>query len=122
VVQQPPSTEKTGPQKGDVIDGKLEIEGVIAEGRTSTVVSAIDRGNNYRKVAIKIARASDLESVERFKRAARGMQKLKSPYAVKVLGVGTTQDGAPCMTMEYLEGRTWPKSSLSSSVSGSAAQ
>jgi serine/threonine protein kinase len=105
-VQQPPSTEKTGPQKGDVIDGKLEIEGIIAEGRTSTVVSAIDRGNNYRKVAIKIARASDLESVERFKRGARGMQKLKSPYAVKVLGVGTTQEGAPCMTMEYLEGRT----------------
>ena len=47
-MEQPPSTEKTGPQKGDVIDGKLEIEGVIAEGRTSTVVSAIDRGNGGR--------------------------------------------------------------------------
>lgn len=105
-MEQPPSTEKTGPQKGDVIDGKLEIEGIIAEGRTSTVVSALDRGNNYKKVAVKIARGSDLESVERFKRGARGMAKLTSPYTVRVLNVGTTQDGAPCMTMELLEGRT----------------
>lgn len=105
-MNQPPSTEKTGPQKGDVIDGKLQIEGVIAEGRTSSVVSAVDRSNGGRKVAVKVARGSDLEALERFKRGARGMQKLKSPYAVRVLGVGQTQEGLPCMTMEYLEGRT----------------
>lgn len=104
-MEQPPSTEQTGPQKGDVIEGKLEIDGIIAEGRTSTVVSAIDRSSGER-IAVKIARGSDLESVERFKRAARGMQRLTSPYVVRVLGVGTTPDGAPCMSMELLEGRT----------------
>ena len=49
-------------------------------------------------------RSSNAEAVERFVREARAAVKIKSEHVARVIDVGTLDDGAPYMVMEYLEG------------------
>ncbi len=59
-------------------------------------------------VAIKLLLPAVLENeamVQRFRREARAMVQLKSEHVSKVLDVGTLENGAPYMVMEYLEGK-----------------
>jgi serine/threonine-protein kinase len=44
------------------------------------------------------------EIVARFRREARAAVKIKSEHVARVHDVGTLEDGAPCLVMEYLEG------------------
>ena len=58
-------------------------------------------------VAIKVLRADaaeDPELLERFMREARSAARLRGEHVCRVQDFGTTEDGAPFMVMEYLEG------------------
>ena len=44
------------------------------------------------------------EAVSRFAREARAAVKIKSEHVARVIDVGTLEDGAPYMVMEYLDG------------------
>lgn len=94
-------------QPGSVLLGRYRVERVLGRGGMGIVVAArhLELGQLH---AIKFLLPSMLEHreiVERFLREARAAAKLNSDHVVRVSDVGRLDDGAPCMVMEYLEGR-----------------
>ncbi len=94
------------PQPGDVVGGKFTVEGVLGAGGMGVVLVArhLQLGQ---KVAIKILRrdfAASPEAVGRFLREARTAVNLQSAHVVRVMDVGTLDDGLPYMVMEHLTG------------------
>ncbi len=93
---------------GEVLDGKYEVEWVIGAGGMGVVVAAWHRPLGCR-VAIKVMGAhlrGAPEARERLLREARACARLRSEHTVRVLDVGTLDDGAPFVVMEYLVGRS----------------
>jgi serine/threonine-protein kinase len=91
---------------GQVLAGKYRVERVLGEGGMGFVVAAhhLQLDN---KVAIKLLRPellTNAEAVARFAREARAAVRIVSQHVARVLDVGTLEDGAPYMVMEFLEG------------------
>ena len=62
-----------------------------------------------RPVAVKVMHrdvARDGDQLERFRREARAIAKLSSPYVVGVIDAGEEDDGTPFIVLEYVEGET----------------
>jgi serine/threonine-protein kinase len=94
------------PQLGDVVGGKFKVEGLLGSGGMGVVLAArhVQLGQ---RVAIKILRrdfAASPEAVGRFLREARTAVNLQSANVVRVMDVGTLEDGLPYMVMEHLTG------------------
>jgi serine/threonine-protein kinase len=86
--------------------GKYSVEAVLGVGGMAVVVAARHLELDER-VALKILLPKyrqNEEIVARFRREARAAVKIKSEHVAKVHDVGTLEDGAPCLVMEYLEG------------------
>src|SRR4051812_5458793 len=100
--------------EGQVLAGKYRVERVLGEGGMGVVVAARHLQLDER-VALKFMRPEALmnsEAVARFAREARAAVKIKSEHVARVSDVGTLENGAPYMVMEYLEGgdlSTWLK-------------
>jgi serine/threonine-protein kinase len=95
------------PREGDVVGGKFRVEGMLGAGGMGVVLAArhVQLGQ---KVAIKVLRrrfADSPEAVGRFLREARTAVNLQSANVVRVMDVGTLDDGIPYMVMEHLTGR-----------------
>ena len=96
-----------GVSEGDVLAGKYRIDKVLGVGGMGVVVAAHHIHLDDR-VAIKFMLPHALtngEAVSRFAREARAAVKIKSEHVARVSDVGTLENGAPYMVMEYLEGR-----------------
>ncbi len=94
------------PKSGDVIAGKYRIERLLGEGGMGVVFAAwhVELGKS---VAIKLMNEDALASTgarARFLREAQSAAALESEHAVRVLDVGTLDDGAPYIAMERLVG------------------
>ena len=91
---------------GDLLMGKFCVEKRLGAGAMGIVYAArhVELGH---RVAIKVLRAQVAQSDQkvRFLREARASVSLKSEHVARVLDVGTTDDGAPYMVMEHLDGR-----------------
>jgi serine/threonine-protein kinase len=92
---------------GDTLAGKYRVERVLGRGGMGYVVAArhitLDQ-----QVAIKILMpelCENEDAVARFLREARASVRIQSEHIARVLDVGTLDDGAPYMVMEFLEGR-----------------
>ncbi len=95
-----------GTNLGDVLAGKYKIERVIGIGGMGVVVAAHHMQLDQH-VAIKFLLPEMLtnpEIVARFAREARAAVRIKSEHVARVADVGTLENGAPYMVMEYLEG------------------
>ena len=95
-----------GVREGDIIAGKYRIDRVLGAGAMGIVVAAHHLKLDER-VAIKFLQPEALanaEAVARFEREARAAVRIKSEHVARVLDVGTFDNGAPYMVMEYLEG------------------
>ena len=91
---------------GQVIDGKYRIEHLLGRGGIGIVAKAEHLVLKH-PVALKVLRrelASDDRHVARFLREARAAVRLESEHVARVMDVGTLEDGAPYLVMEYLEG------------------
>ena len=91
---------------GDILAGKYEVERVLGSGGMGVVVSAkhVHLGE---RVAIKFLLPQAIkkpEVVQRFLREGRAAVRIKSEHVARVYDVGTLEDGAPYMVMEFLEG------------------
>jgi serine/threonine protein kinase len=100
------SENSAGVRPGDVLAGKYRIERVLGVGGMGVVVAA-HHVQLDEKVAIKFllpAMLRNQEVVGRFAREARAAVKIKSEHVARVSDVGTLENGAPYMVMEFLEG------------------
>jgi serine/threonine protein kinase len=93
-------------REGDVLAGKYRVDKVLGIGGMGVVVAAHHIQLDDR-VAIKFLLPETLanaDAVMRFAREARAAVKIKSEHVARVTDVGTLDNGAPFMVMEYLEG------------------
>lgn len=91
-----------------VANGKYRVDRVLGIGGMGVVVAATHL-HLSQLVAIKFmlpAALADHESRERFLGEARSAAQLRSEHVARVLDVGTLENGAPFIVMEYLEGIT----------------
>lgn len=102
-----PSANSPIVRPGDIIGGKYRVERVIGQGGMGTVVRA-RHTLLEQDVAIKVLAtelASDPQYAARFMREAQTAVTIKGEHVVRVLDVGTRENGAPFMVMEYLDGK-----------------
>ncbi|MGA3122604.1 MAG: serine/threonine-protein kinase [Polyangiaceae bacterium] len=101
-----------GVRQGDVLGGKYRIERVLGVGGMGVVVAARHIELDSR-VALKFLLpelVASPEAVARFAGEARAAVQIQNEHVARVLDVGTLDNGAPYMVMEFLEGRdlsTW---------------
>src|SRR6185503_11345671 len=91
---------------GTILAGKYRVERVIGQGGMGVVVEARHISLDER-VALKFllpSYAKTAEASQRFLREARAAVKIKGEHVARVTDVGTLEDGAPYMVMEYLDG------------------
>jgi eukaryotic-like serine/threonine-protein kinase len=96
----------SGVREGDVIAGKYRVEKVLGTGGMGVVVAARHIQLEER-VALKFLlpeALGDQEAVARFIREARAAVRIKSEYIARVTDVGTLENNAPYIVMEYLDG------------------
>ncbi|MEP7122610.1 MAG: protein kinase [Byssovorax sp.] len=91
---------------GETLAGKYTVERVLGVGGMGVVVSAkhIHLGE---RVAIKFLLPHALarpDVVKRFLQEGQAAAKMKSEHIARVRDVGTLDNGAPYLVMEYLEG------------------
>jgi serine/threonine-protein kinase len=94
------------PEPGAVVAGRYRVERLLGAGGMAAVVAAQHVGL-AETVAIKILSPSLTAQkgfVERFVREARVMARIKNEHVVRVLDVGTGDNGVPFIAMELLEG------------------
>jgi serine/threonine protein kinase len=92
---------------GKVIKGKYNIMQEIGLGTVSTVYLAMNLTTNE-VVALKVMHAELTEEgqfLRRFRREAKLLEKLDSPYAVRLLDYGE-EEGLNFIALEYVPGRT----------------
>jgi eukaryotic-like serine/threonine-protein kinase len=91
---------------GDILAGKYRVERVLGRGGMGYVVSAFHTQLGQ-SVAVKFMNpelCEREEPVTRFLREARAAVRIKNEHVARVLDVGTLENGAPYMVMEYLDG------------------
>jgi serine/threonine-protein kinase len=96
------------PLLGATIEGKFKIDAQLGRGAMGTVYRATQL-NLERPVAIKIMRSDILSNpvaIERFKREALAIARLKHPRIVAIYDYGVAPEVGAYIVMEYLEGRS----------------
>ncbi len=99
-------TREGAPAPGSVLAGKYRVERLVGSGGMGIVVAAT-HVHLHEPVAIKLLRPEAARrpgAVERFLREARVVMRLRGEHVVRIHDVGTLDDGAPFIVMEYLEG------------------
>src|SRR5260370_34449314 len=89
----------------DVV-GQYVVEGVLGEGGMGAVVAARHKTLGH-AVAIKFLRqkvAHDQVTVARFLREAKATLGIQNGHGVRIMDVGTLENGTPYMVMERLVG------------------
>lgn len=101
------STPNTDPFVGSVLDGRYQVDELIARGGMATVYRGTDLRLG-RTVALKVlsgVMANDPGFVDRFIQEARSTAALTHPNVVAVHDQGV-QDNHPFLVMEFVQGRT----------------
>ncbi|MBL9028418.1 MAG: protein kinase [Myxococcales bacterium] len=94
------------PALGDVVSGRYRLVRVRARGASAIVFEAVDERDGQR-IALKVLRPEALgfQGIgARFEQEARLLASLSSEHVVRVIDVGTTDAGLPCLALELLEG------------------
>ena len=96
------------PLIGKVLDNKYHLIRLLGQGGMGAVYEAVHCELDS-SVAIKVllpAVAQSEELFQRFRREARAASRLRHPHIARVLDFDHTEDGAPYMVMEYLQGES----------------
>src|SRR5882724_3540747 len=93
-------------REGDLLAGKYRVDRVLGVGGMGVVVAA-QHLKLGQKVALKFLlpqACQEGEAVERFLREARAACQITSEHVARVSDVGTLENDAPYMVMEFLKG------------------
>jgi eukaryotic-like serine/threonine-protein kinase len=87
--------------------GSLRLERVLGRGGHAVVYAARQLATE-RELAVKVVDLGDNpEQVSlRFAREVQATRRAEHPHVVKLFGFATTADGAPCLILELLQGKT----------------
>jgi eukaryotic-like serine/threonine-protein kinase len=91
---------------GELVAGKYRVERLIGQGGMGVVVAAV-HVELEEPVAIKFllpAVRGRPNVIARFLREARAAARIKNEHVARVTDVGTLENGAPYLVMEYLKG------------------
>jgi len=94
-------------QPGQIIAAKYRVDRLLGEGAFGVVVAATHTQLGQR-VALKFLQKDAARQpgvVERFLREAQAAVQIQSEHVARVIDVGTLDQGAPYMVMEFLQGR-----------------
>jgi serine/threonine-protein kinase len=109
----PPLVPPTGtlpialPEVGDIIAGKYQIERVVGQGGMGVVFAARHLMLDH-PVALKFLWSATVlseASKQRFLREGRAALRVESDHIARVMDVGITDQGAPFVVMELLQGK-----------------
>ena len=98
--------EEPNVKPGDVLAGKYLVIRVIGRGGMGVVVEA-KHAELHERVAIKVLHKRYLDNAEalaRFQHEARASVRIRGEHSARLLDIGTTNEGAPFIVMELLEG------------------
>ena len=101
-----PTAIRRVPAIGEILDRKYAVEGFLGQGGMGVVLAArhVFLGQRVAvKVMLREAPTSSA-AVERFMREGRAAAALTGEHVARVLDMGTLDDGAPYIVMEYLVG------------------
>ncbi len=93
---------------GQTVLGNYVVEHPIGRGAMGSIYQARHKVLG-RKVAVKVLRTNlraDPDEHQRFHAEAETIARLSHPNVVTILDFGTTQDGAPCIVTEFINGET----------------
>jgi non-specific serine/threonine protein kinase len=93
---------------GAMLEGKIRIEGVLGEGGMGTVYRGVHVALE-RPVAVKLIRPSLVRmpgAVERLRREALAVARLRHPNVVAVYDFGSSEATGAYIVMEYVDGET----------------
>jgi serine/threonine protein kinase len=99
------------PGPGDILASKYRVERVLGIGGMGMVVAATHLQLG-RVVALKLMlpeTAASPETAARFIQEARAAAEVQSEHVVRVLDVGSLDDGSPYMVMEFLRGNDFAR-------------
>jgi serine/threonine protein kinase len=88
--------------------GKYRLTSVLGSGGFATVYAARHVDLDSLRYAVKVLKSvhlDDTDVLDRFEREAKTVATLRSRYTVRVVDVGVSDDGRPCIVMEYVAGR-----------------
>jgi len=94
------------PLIGNVLGKRYQIVRLLGQGGMGSVYEAVHCELD-KKVAVKMLLpqiAENAEAYERFRREARAASRLRHPNILEVTDFDHTDDGAPYMVMEFMEG------------------
>jgi serine/threonine protein kinase len=94
------------PGPGDILASKYRVERILGIGGMGVVVAATHLQLG-RPVAVKLMlpeAAASTDAAARFIQEARAAAEVQSEHVVRVLDVGSLDDGSPFMVMEFLRG------------------
>ncbi|APR87318.1 Serine/threonine-protein kinase pkn3 [Minicystis rosea] len=109
----PQAASSAGPQPGELIAGKYQLERSLGQGGMGAVFAAT-HVQLREPVALKFLKrevAEDPAMVARFVREARAAVRIKSEHVARVIDVGSLPSGAPFIVMELLAGLDLHKTS-----------
>ena len=96
---------------GQLVDGKYRIVSLLGEGGIGLVYVA-EHERLARTVALKVMRTqSSAEVLERFKREAKALARVNSPYVAEALDADVLSDGSPFLVMSCSRGAIYAWSS-----------
>ena len=95
-------TELATVDVGDLVDGRYRVTQVAGRGGFGIVYRAIDTAS-ARDVALKIFARDDTD-FSRFEREAEVLATVRHRHVVAYIGHGLTEQGAPYIAMEWLDG------------------
>ena len=92
-------------RRGSLFAGKYEVDRVLASGGMGMIIRARHMALDQ-MVAIKclLPGAGTRDALARFEREARAAAKIKGDHVARVIDLGTLENGAPYIVMEYLVG------------------
>jgi len=91
---------------GQILDRRYRIDEKLAAGGFGAIYRAMDLVM-HREVALKVLHrelAADPQVVERFRREAGALARLRDPHTITMYDVGETADGTRYIVMELLRG------------------
>jgi serine/threonine protein kinase len=96
---------------GTILARKYQVVRTLGQGGMGRVVEArhIALGERVALKFLLSEHAQSHEATTRFLREAQAAVRLRSEHVARVSDVGTLEDGAPYMVMEYLEGQDLSK-------------